>query len=309
MSGFPWGAFAVGLGWAAGAAFAVMPATFAVAVRKGVHRVVDAAWGLGFAAVALVTGVVAAAAGEGDAGRQTLVEVLTVVWGLRPAAHIARRGRGHGEDPRYDAMLAKAPGNRNLYALRMVYLLQGALVWMMSLPVQVAAYGPGPLSVLAWAGVVVWAVGLAFEAVGDAQLARFKADPANRGRLMDRGLWSWTRHPDYFGDFCAWWGLFLVAFDAGLARRRRASRRTPRRRPRAPGVLPPLRLRPGLRPRHRADHRRPGRGPDGPHPGRRSPAARGHRPVRGAVRHLIAHAGWRRGPLSPPPGIFLGATP
>ncbi|MGV9591125.1 DUF1295 domain-containing protein [Streptomyces tendae] len=217
MNGFPWGAFAVGAGWAAAAALAVMLATFAVAVRKGVHRVVDVAWGLGFAAVAVVTWAVAAAAGEGGAGRRTLVAALTVVWGLRLAAHIARRGRGHGEDPRYDAMLAKARGNRNLYALRMVYLLQGALVWLVALPVQAAAYGPGPLSGPAWAGVVVWAVGLAFEAVGDAQLARFKADPGNRGRIMDRGLWSWTRHPNYFGDFCVWWGLFLVACDAGLA--------------------------------------------------------------------------------------------
>ncbi|MGW5005637.1 DUF1295 domain-containing protein [Streptomyces parvulus] len=217
MSGLPWGAFAAGLGWAAAAAFAVMLVTFAVAVRKGVHRVVDAAWGVGFAAVAVVTSAVAAAAGEGDAVRQVLVTVLTVVWGLRLAVHIGRRGRGHGEDPRYDAMLAKAPGNRNLYALRMVYLLQGALVWLVSLPVQAAAYGSGPVTLLAWTGTAVWAAGLVFEAVGDAQLARFKADPAHQGRIMDRGLWSWTRHPNYFGDFLVWWGLFLVACDAGTA--------------------------------------------------------------------------------------------
>lgn len=217
MSGLPWGAFGAGLGWAAAAAFAVMLVTFAVAVRKGVHRVVDAAWGVGFAAVAVVTSAVAAAVGEGDPVRQVLVTVLTVVWGLRLAVHIGRRGRGHGEDPRYDAMLAKAPGNRNLYALRMVYLLQGALVWLVSLPVQAAAYGSGPVTLLAWTGTAVWAAGLVFEAVGDAQLARFKADPAHQGRIMDRGLWSWTRHPNYFGDFLVWWGLFLVACDAGTA--------------------------------------------------------------------------------------------
>lgn len=140
---------------------------------------------------------------------------LTVVWGLRLAVHIARRGSGHGEDPRYEAMLARARGNRNLYALRMVYLLQGALVWLVSLPVQAAQYPPRPLSALAWAGTAVWAVGLFFEAVGDAQLTRFKADPANRGRIMDQGLWRLTRHPNYFGDFCVWWGLFLVACDGG----------------------------------------------------------------------------------------------
>lgn len=116
--------------------------TFAVAVRRGLHRIVDIAWGVGFTAVAAVT--LGASAGEGDVVRRLLVTSLTAVWGLRLAVHIARRGRGHGEDPRYEAMLAKAPGSRNLYALRMVYLLQGALVWLVSLPVQAAAYVPGP---------------------------------------------------------------------------------------------------------------------------------------------------------------------
>ncbi|MFI8229248.1 DUF1295 domain-containing protein [Streptomyces sp. NPDC085900] len=209
MSDFPWGAFAVNLAWAAAAALAVMLVTFALAVRAGVHRIVDVAWGIGFTAVAVAT--LAASAGHGDPVRRLLVTSLTAVWGLRLAAHIARRGRGHGEDPRYEAMLARAPGSRNAYALRMIYLLQGALVWLVSLPVQAAQYVPGPPSVLAWAGTALWAVGLGFEAVGDAQLARFKADPANRGALMDRGLWAWTRHPNYFGDFCVWWGLFLIA--------------------------------------------------------------------------------------------------
>ncbi|MEW1779956.1 DUF1295 domain-containing protein [Streptomyces sp. NPDC086777] len=215
MSGFPWSAFAVNLAWAAGAALAVMLVTFAVAVRAGVHRVVDVAWGIGFTAVAAVT--LAASAGHGDLVRRLLVTSLTAVWGVRLAAHIARRGRGHGEDPRYEAMLTKAPGNRNAYAFRMVYLLQGALVWLVSLPVQAAQYVPGPPSALAWTGTALWTVGIGFEAVGDAQLARFRADPANRGRIMDRGLWAWTRHPNYFGDFCVWWGLFLLACDSPAA--------------------------------------------------------------------------------------------
>jgi steroid 5-alpha reductase family enzyme len=208
---FPWSAFALSLVWGGAAAFAVMLATFAVAVRKGVHRIVDAAWGIGFTAVALTS--FAVSTGHGDPLRRLLAVVLTAVWGLRLAVHIARRGRGHGEDPRYEAMLAKAPGSRNAYALRMVYLLQGALVWLVSLPVQAAQYVPGRPSSLAWAGVALWAVGAGFEAVGDAQLARFKADPAHRGRIMDRGLWAWTRHPNYFGDFCVWWGLFLLVCD------------------------------------------------------------------------------------------------
>ncbi|MEV5976719.1 DUF1295 domain-containing protein [Streptomyces sp. NPDC052114] len=212
MNGFPWDHFAVGLAWSAAAALGVMLITFAVAVRKGMHRVVDVAWGLGFTAVAGVSFL--ASADTGDPGRRLLVTVLTAVWGLRLAGHIARRGRGHGEDPRYERMLARAPGNRNLYALRMVYLLQGALVWLVSLPVQAAQYVPEPMTGIAWAGTALWAVGMFFEAVGDAQLARFKADPASKGRIMDRGLWRFTRHPNYFGDFCVWWGLFLIACDS-----------------------------------------------------------------------------------------------
>ncbi|MET8682868.1 DUF1295 domain-containing protein [Streptomyces sp. NPDC004732] len=212
MNGFPWADFAAGLGWSAAAALGVMLATFAVAVRKGLHRIVDIAWGLGFTAVAVAS--LLASAGAGDPARRALVTVLTAVWGLRLAGHIARRGRGHGEDPRYEQLLARAPGNRTLYALRMVYLLQGALIWLVSLPVQAAQYVPGPLTGIAWAGAVLWAVGMFFEAVGDAQLARFKADPSNRGKIMDRGLWRYTRHPNYFGDFCVWWGLFLIAADS-----------------------------------------------------------------------------------------------
>ncbi|KFG06294.1 MULTISPECIES: DUF1295 domain-containing protein [Streptomyces] len=211
MSGFPWGVFGVNLAWSAAAALTVMLVTFALAVRVGLHRIVDIAWGLGFTVVAVVSFAASAAQDEGDPVRRLLATALTAAWGLRLAVHIARRGRGHGEDPRYEAMLAKATGNRNVYALRMVYLLQGALVWLVSLPVQAAQYVPGRPSALAWAGAGLWAVGLCFEAVGDAQLARFKAGAEGRGRIMDRGLWAWTRHPNYFGDFCVWWGLFLIA--------------------------------------------------------------------------------------------------
>ncbi|WP_326648728.1 DUF1295 domain-containing protein [Streptomyces sp. NBC_01750] len=211
MNGFPWTAFAHGLGFAAAVALAVMLVTFAVALRAGVHRVVDVAWGIGFTAVALVS--YALSAGHGDDGRRLLVTALTAVWGVRLAVYIALRGRGHGEDPRYEAMLARAGGNRHLYALRIVYLLQGALVWLVSLPVQAAQYTPGPVTAIGRLGCAVWLAGVFFEAVGDWQLARFKSDPANKGRIMDRGLWSWTRHPNYFGDFCVWWGLFLIVCD------------------------------------------------------------------------------------------------
>ncbi|MEU6342677.1 DUF1295 domain-containing protein [Streptomyces sp. NPDC046977] len=200
---------------AAGAALAVMLVAFAVGRVRGMHRYVDIAWGAAFAAVGAVAYVMSA--GHGDPARRALVLAMVAVWGLRLAAHIAWRGRGHGEDPRYEALLDKARGNRTLYALRMVYLLQAALVWLVSLPVQAASYLPGPLGPAAAVGALLWAVGLLFEAVGDRQLARFKADPANRGKIMDRGLWSWTRHPNYFGDFLVWWGLFALTCDAWQA--------------------------------------------------------------------------------------------
>lgn len=209
MNGFAWSAFGVNLAGSALAALTVLMVTFLIGRAKGTHRVVDIAWGAAFAAVALVT--LALSAGQGDVGRRLLVVALTVVWGLRLSAHIAWRSRGAGEDPRYARMLSRAPGSRDAYAFRMVYLLQGALVWVISLPVQAACYLPAEVGPLVLVGVLLWATGLFFEAVGDWQMARFKADSAHRGQIMDRGLWRYTRHPNYFGDFLVWWGLFLIA--------------------------------------------------------------------------------------------------
>ncbi|WP_329457220.1 DUF1295 domain-containing protein [Streptomyces sp. NBC_01497] len=211
MSGFPWGPFGTGVGVSAGGVLAVMLVTFAVGVAKGRHRYVDVAWGAAFAVAALVSLAMAAGRGEGDGVRQGLVTALTVVWGVRLSLHIAHRGRGKGEDPRYEKMLAKGSGDPRLRALRTVYLLQALLVVLVSLPVQAAQYLPNAVGPLVYVGCALWLLGLFFEAVGDHQLAAFTADPANKGRIMDRGLWSWTRHPNYFGDFCVWWGLFLFA--------------------------------------------------------------------------------------------------
>ncbi|WP_052849567.1 DUF1295 domain-containing protein [Streptomyces avicenniae] len=211
MNGFDWGALAVTSALCLAAALAVLLVTFAVAVAKGLHRIVDVAWGLGFTAVAATA--YGLSSGSGDPVRRALALALTAAWGIRLAVHIARRGRGHGEDPRYARMLERAPGNRNLYALRKVYLLQGALVWLVSLPVQAACFVPAAAGPVTWVGAALWLAGLLFEGVGDHQLARFKADPANHGRIMDRGLWSWTRHPNYFGDFLVWWGLYVMVCD------------------------------------------------------------------------------------------------
>lgn len=209
MSAYPLGAFGQAVGWAAGAELVVLAATFAVAKRAGKHSVIDTAWGLLFAAVAVAA--FAGSAGEGDPVRRWLLLVLPVLWGVRLAVHIGRRTVGRPEDPRYEQLLAKATGNPDVYALRMVYLLQGALALLVAAPVLVGAFAPGGTGPLTWAGVALWCVGLFFEAVGDHQLERFRADPANKGTVMDRGLWRYTRHPNYFGDACVWWGIFLGA--------------------------------------------------------------------------------------------------
>jgi len=210
-----WGAFAVDAAICLGAVWLLLTATFAVALRVGRHAGIDVVWGSGFVVVAVLSVVLARSHGDGDGGRQALAAVLTGVWGVRLAVHIARRNAGKGEDPRYADIAARATGSVAARLYRRVYLTQAAAMWFVSLPVQVAAHQDGALwsgasAVLTAAGVAVWAVGLFFEAVGDAQLARFTADAANRGHVMDRGLWRYTRHPNYFGDACVWWGLFLL---------------------------------------------------------------------------------------------------
>ncbi|MEW2545818.1 DUF1295 domain-containing protein [Streptomyces sp. NPDC047002] len=211
MSGFPWGAFGTGVGISAAGVLAVMLVAFTAGVTRNRHRYVDVAWGAAFAVAAVVSLAAALDQGGGNSARQVLVTALTVVWGTRLALHIAHRGWGKGEDPRYEKMLAKGSGDPRLRALRTVYLLQALLVVLVSLPVQAAQYLPQPVGPWEYVGCALWTLGLFFEAVGDRQLATFTADPANKGRIMDRGLWSWTRHPNYFGDFCVWWGLFLFS--------------------------------------------------------------------------------------------------
>jgi steroid 5-alpha reductase family enzyme len=174
--------------------------------------IVDPAWGTGFVIVASL----ALAIGQGCRGRRLLLAVLVTLWGLRLAGHLlARKLREPGEDPRYGEMRERRGERFALWSLATVFLLQGALIWVVSLPIQAAAPQPDRLGLLDGIGAAVWAVGMFFEAVGDLQLSRFKADPANRDTVMQRGLWRYTRHPNYFGDFLLWWGIYLIALSTG----------------------------------------------------------------------------------------------
>ena len=187
--------------------------TFAVGLRLGRLSVVDVTWGAGFSLIAAVGFLVST--GDGDPLRRGLLLGLTVVWGLRLTVHIGRRQRLDGsEDPRYEELMARRNGHPKWVALRSVFLLQAAAAWAISLPLQVGLVAPdrsAPSTVVLAGGVLGWVVGFFFETVGDRQLELFRADPDNRGKVMDRGLWRYTRHPNYFGDACVWWGLFLVA--------------------------------------------------------------------------------------------------
>ena len=180
-----------------------------VSVRIRDSSIVDVFWGPAYVIVAWLTVLE-----FHPSPRGLLVAGLVSVWGLRLAIYLARRNLGHGEDKRYVAMRNKHGPSWWWRSLFIVFALQGALAWVVSLPVRTAIVS----SFEAWRwtdvlGVVLVTFGIAFEAVGDWQLAAFKRDPAHKGKIMNRGLWRYTRHPNYFGDFVVWWGFGVLGAD------------------------------------------------------------------------------------------------
>jgi len=192
----------------------VMVSTWLLSVALKNASIVDIVWGAGFVVVTWVMQLTI----EGDSSRQWLITAMVSIWGLRLSGFLARRNIGHGEDWRYVAMRKRHGRRFPMVSLVTVFALQGVVMFLVSLPVQLghADRSPsvGPLAVM---GLLVWFLGIVFEAVGDMQLRRFKKDPSNAGLVMDRGLWSLTRHPNYFGDSCVWWGIGIVAAEAGTA--------------------------------------------------------------------------------------------
>ncbi len=170
--------------------------------------IVDRFWGVGFALISLVAAVM----GSEHTPRSCLVTVLVLVWATRLSLYIHLRNRGKPEDVRYQQM-RRAYGEAFWWkSYFIVFLLQGFLMWVLSAPlvaVHVYAQGEFP-SVLDFLGLVVWTCGFVFESVGDYQLARFKRDSSNRGKVCRVGLWNWTRHPNYFGEALIWWGLWII---------------------------------------------------------------------------------------------------
>jgi steroid 5-alpha reductase family enzyme len=193
------------------AALTVALATWVLSVVKRNVSVVDSVWSLMFILEACIYALGVPAA----TFRAVLVVVLVSIWGLRLALHITWRNWGQDEDRRYQAIRVRNEPGFALKSLYLVFGLQALLAWIISLPLLGAALGSGRLALLDYVGVAIWLVGFVFEAGGDWQLSQFKADPGNQGKVMDRGFWRWTRHPNYFGDFCVWWGLYCIALSAG----------------------------------------------------------------------------------------------
>ena len=187
-----------------------------IAVQIDDVSFVDAYWGGGMAIMAVVSWLRLAEPGP----LATLLMAMAAIWGLRLALHLLIRWRREGEDKRYARMLAKdrERGRFGWAALTKVFLGQSVLLFLVSSPAQygiLEAASLTPVSGLALIGLALWLVGIFFEWVGDWQLARFKSDPANEGQVMDRGLWRYTRHPNYFGDACVWWGIWIASASAG----------------------------------------------------------------------------------------------
>lgn len=201
-----WAAF-----WAAACCLAWAVAGLALARLARRNNIVDTLWGLGFCLIAAVVAAAAAQLGSGDPLRRALLLVCVLAWGLRLAWHVGRRSAGKGEDPRYADLLEKGRGSPGWRAVALIFAPQAVTLFVVSLPVQAGMVEHGPVGWLGWAGVAVWLTGFAFESVGDAQMRRFKADPGNQGKIADTGLWSYTRHPNYFGDATVWTGIFLIA--------------------------------------------------------------------------------------------------
>lgn len=171
--------------------------------------IVDSLWGLGFVIIAWLTFSMAG----GYLGRRLLITLLVTLWGVRLVLHLSWRNWGRGEDPRYANWRQKSGDGFWLVSLFKVFILQAVFLWAISLALQwgqLSGQAPG-LVWLDYVGLGIWLVGFFFEAVGDFQLARFKADADQKGRVMDQGLWAYSRHPNYFGESLVWWGIYVIA--------------------------------------------------------------------------------------------------
>jgi steroid 5-alpha reductase family enzyme len=192
----------------------LMTLLWLLSLRLRNSSIVDIFWGAGFVAA---NWLFFALTPDGAAARKWLITALVSLWGLRLSLYILWRNWGKPEDFRYQKWRRESGSRWWWKSLFQVFLLQGLLLWIISAPLLAAQVGsrPSGLTLLDYLGAAVWLKGFVFETAGDLQLARFKADPGNKGRVMDRGVWRYTRHPNYFGDAAQWWGFYLIAAAGG----------------------------------------------------------------------------------------------
>lgn len=201
-----------GIGFAAILAILVLLWLYSLRLKNA--SIIDIFWGPGFAILAVIYTLFAE---DGYSLRKSIVTVLVLTWGIRLGWHIYTRNVGHGEDFRYQKWREEAGEAWWWRSFFKVFLLQGILMNLIAVPLLAAQYSDSPdhLTIIDILGLILWAIGFFFEAVGDWQLRQFKANPANKGKVLDRGLWRYTRHPNYFGDACQWWGYYAFALSAG----------------------------------------------------------------------------------------------
>ena len=205
---FDIGAYFLGLGAAAG----LLTIVWIVSLIRKDASIIDPFWPLVF----ITLGATYRFASDTEySARPAVVLGLLFVWGVRLSVYLFWRNAGKGEDYRYQAMRKRQGPRFPMKSLFTVFWMQAILAWIVSLPLLAAVDGTNAWGVFDYVGLVFWVIGISFEAVGDFQLSRFKADPSNQGKVMDRGVWALTRHPNYFGDFMVWWGFFLFALGAG----------------------------------------------------------------------------------------------
>lgn len=195
--------------------FGVMILLWLVAVVIKDVSFIDAVWPMGMVLLAAVTFWLANAASPVSA----LLLMLTALWGIRLGLHLFIRWRRNGIDPRYAKIMASAKEKKGWSfaktALLQVFLLQGPLLFMVCLPAQLGIWRGGTVDTLALIGALIALTGIAFETIGDWQLEQFRGNPSNKGKVLNTGLWRYTRHPNYFGDACTWWGIWIVALSTG----------------------------------------------------------------------------------------------
>lgn len=202
------------LGIAALVVLALMTLLWLLSLALKDASIVDIFWGTGFVILAWLYFAITP---DGLPARKLLIAILTTIWGLRLSIHIGLRNIGKGEDFRYQKWRREAGERWWWQSFFKVFFLQGFLMWLISTPLLAAQIGTTSTQLTSWdaLGGLVWAIGFFFEAVGDWQLARFKAKPENKGKLLTSGVWRYSRHPNYFGDAAQWWGFFIIAAAAG----------------------------------------------------------------------------------------------